>query len=281
MQCVSSALHVGSRWEPSYDVVSRRLGDEVILVNLRTNRISSLNRTGARFWELLSDGRDWNEIQASLREEFDVEPDQLDRELETLVRTLAAGGFVSTRGSRPDASAGAAAPSPAPPARARQRAVPRFGIASLVIRMGAWSVALPFLKHLLPLPTLVRLMARPPHGARSTEAERQIVRWARRVYRARNPGTCLERSLLAYRYLSQASADPRLVVGVGKGDREFLGHAWVLVDDSPLYESDASLATFVPVVEFAADGSIVAPARAAALPAVPPLWRGRLGKAKG
>ena len=32
------------------------VGDEVVLVHLRTNRIYTLNRTGARFWELLEDG---------------------------------------------------------------------------------------------------------------------------------------------------------------------------------------------------------------------------------
>jgi hypothetical protein len=36
--------------QPNRDVVARRLKDEIVLVHLRTNRIYSLNRTGARFW---------------------------------------------------------------------------------------------------------------------------------------------------------------------------------------------------------------------------------------
>ena len=126
----------------------------------------------------------------------------------------------------------------------------------LLIRMGAWSLVLPVLKRILPLPTLVRLMSRTGSEERSAEKEKQIVRSARRVYRLRRPGSCLERSLLAYRYLSNTNAEPQLVIGVRRDDRDVLAHAWVLVDGSPLYESSASLEPFVSVVEFAPDGHI-------------------------
>jgi Transglutaminase-like superfamily len=134
--------------------------------------------------------------------------------------------------------------------------MPRAATAWLLIRMGAWSLVLPVLKRVLPLPTLVRLMSRTGAEERSEERERQIVRSARRVYRLRRPGSCLERSLLAYRYLSNTNADPRLVIGARRGDHEMLAHAWVLVDGSPLYESIASLEPFSAVVEFAPDGNI-------------------------
>ena len=127
---------------------------------------------------------------------------------------------------------------------------------SLLIRMGAWSLVLPVLKRILPLPTLVRLMSRTGSEERSAEKEKQIVRSARRVYRLRRPGSCLERSLLAYRYLSNTNAEPQLVIGVRRDDRDVLAHAWVLVDGSPLYESSATLEPFVSVVEFAPDGHI-------------------------
>jgi Transglutaminase-like superfamily len=127
---------------------------------------------------------------------------------------------------------------------------------SLLIRMGAWSLVLPVLKRVLPLPTLVRLMSRAGSEERSEEKERQIVRSARRVYRLRRRGSCLERSLLAYRYLSSTNAEPRLVIGARRGDGEVLAHAWVLVDGSPLYESSATLEPFSSVVEFAPDGQI-------------------------
>lgn len=259
---------VAPRWQPGPQVASRRLDDEVVLVNLRTNRIFSLNRTGARFWELLETGHDWADVRAALLEEFDVEQQELDRQLEALAESLAAEGFVQEDAIRPEVRA----------AIDRRRRFPartprRTNSVSLLIRMGVWSLVLPALKHLLPLPKLVRVMSRHKSGARSADAEKEIVRSARRVYRLRRPGTCLERSLLAYRYLSAANADPRLVVGVRRGDGGVLGHAWVVVDDSPLYESRDGLALYAPVVEFAADGRTTATpeGRPASLRALPRL----------
>ena len=43
-------------------------------------------------------------------------------------------------------------------------------------------------------------------------------------------GKCYERSLLAYRFLSQAGADPRLVVAVKGNGGAMIAHAWVTVD---------------------------------------------------
>lgn len=148
---------------------------------------------------------------------------------------------------------------PRPGQRAFRGSVPRLGglaTASLLIRMAAWSLVLPVLKRLLPLPTLVRLMSGKGSGGPWDEYEEQVVRSARRVYRLRRPGSCLERSLLAYRYLSNTNADPRLVIGVRRDDRDVIGHAWVLVDGLPLYESSASLEPFLSMVEFAPDGHI-------------------------
>jgi hypothetical protein len=79
---------------PSPDVVSRRLGDEVVLVHLKTNRIFSLSPTGARFWELLSDGGTRPEIEKRLLEEFDVSQDDVSAEIDSLVTTLSAEALV-------------------------------------------------------------------------------------------------------------------------------------------------------------------------------------------
>jgi hypothetical protein len=82
---------------PSPDVVSRRVGDEAVLVDLKTNRIFALSPTGARFWELLSDGRARPEIERQLLEEYDVEHEQVTSEIDALVETLEGEGLV-TRG---------------------------------------------------------------------------------------------------------------------------------------------------------------------------------------
>ena len=79
---------------PSPDVASRRLGDEVVLVNLKTNRIFSLSPTGARFWELLSDGKTRPEIEVELLEEYDVSREEVTAEIDALVTALLVEGLV-------------------------------------------------------------------------------------------------------------------------------------------------------------------------------------------
>jgi len=79
---------------PSPDVVSRRLGDEIVLVHLETNRIFSLSPTGARLWELLTDGRSRQEIERQLREEYDVSPEAVSAEIDSLMTMLEAEALV-------------------------------------------------------------------------------------------------------------------------------------------------------------------------------------------
>ena len=79
---------------PSPDVVSRRLGDEIVLVHLETNRIFSLSPTGARLWELLTDGKSRPEIERRLHEEYDVSPEAVSTEIDSLVTMLEAEALV-------------------------------------------------------------------------------------------------------------------------------------------------------------------------------------------
>ena len=76
------------------DVVARRLDDEVVLVHLRTNEIYRLNFTGARFWELLGEGLELDEVKRSLESEFEVDRHSLDHEVERLVAELTDQGLL-------------------------------------------------------------------------------------------------------------------------------------------------------------------------------------------
>lgn len=79
---------------PSPDVVSRRVGDEVVLVHLKTNRIFALSPTGARFWELLSDGNSRPEVETQLLDEYDISREEVSAEIDSLVETLQVEGLV-------------------------------------------------------------------------------------------------------------------------------------------------------------------------------------------
>jgi Coenzyme PQQ synthesis protein D (PqqD) len=79
---------------PAPDVLARQLGDDVVLVHLGTNKIFSLNRTGARFWELLTSGRNRGQIEVQMRQEFDVSHEELSMEINTLLAALEVEGLV-------------------------------------------------------------------------------------------------------------------------------------------------------------------------------------------
>jgi hypothetical protein len=75
--------------------VYRELHGRVVLVDLENDRIYALNETGARLWELLAAGRSRTEIRDKLLEEFDVDPAELDGEIDSLLADLQAAGLVS------------------------------------------------------------------------------------------------------------------------------------------------------------------------------------------
>lgn len=60
------------------NIVFRRLGDEVITVNLATDQIFELNRSAARVWELAVAGLSLSQIQGRLMAEFTCVPNAFD-----------------------------------------------------------------------------------------------------------------------------------------------------------------------------------------------------------
>ena len=81
-------------YQPSNEVLSRRVGDEIVLVHLQTNQIHGLNRTAARFWELLEEGQGRSAIVERLRSEFEVGEEELEAEIDELLGSLRAKGLI-------------------------------------------------------------------------------------------------------------------------------------------------------------------------------------------
>ncbi len=83
-------------FKPHPDVVFKLLDDEAVLVHLGTNRIFTLTETGARFWQLLTEGQDRSAIEDQLLDEYDVTRPELVAEIDSLARQLAAEGLVES-----------------------------------------------------------------------------------------------------------------------------------------------------------------------------------------
>jgi hypothetical protein len=76
------------RLVPHDNVVVRRLDDSVVLVNLDTNRIFTLNRTGGRVWELLAEHSSAAEVEAALSQEFAAPAEVIHQEVADLLGEL-------------------------------------------------------------------------------------------------------------------------------------------------------------------------------------------------
>ena len=81
----------------STEVVSRKLGDRLVVVNLRTNRIYELNSTASRMWELLEAGSNRTEIEETLLGEFEVERSVASAEIDRTLERFSSEGLIGER----------------------------------------------------------------------------------------------------------------------------------------------------------------------------------------
>jgi hypothetical protein len=115
------------------------------------------------------------------------------------------------------------------------------------------------LKHFVPLRSLAKWTWCQATARRDRLAERRLTGNVLRLSRLLgiSDRDCLQRSLLLYRLLSAAGADPELVVGIDEQDGNIVGHAWILVDGESLVEPDSTLSRFSSVMRFGAGGALL------------------------
>lgn len=82
---------------PDPNVLAKRVDDEIVLVQLETNRIYELNLTAAFVWDTLAEGITRAELEERMAGEFAVEPGELARELDELLRQLTSERLILTQ----------------------------------------------------------------------------------------------------------------------------------------------------------------------------------------
>lgn len=83
----------------SKEQIFRILGDEVVVLNLKSCVYYGLDPIGAHIWNLLGDLRSVAEIQDSLLETYEVEAECCERDLLDLLDELRAEGLVEVDGT--------------------------------------------------------------------------------------------------------------------------------------------------------------------------------------
>ena len=78
----------------SPDVMVRKVGEESVLLDLKTERYLGLDDVSARFWDLLTSGEPIQSAYDKLLEEFEVDPDRLRHDLDAFVQELIQFGLI-------------------------------------------------------------------------------------------------------------------------------------------------------------------------------------------
>ena len=89
----------GSLLRPHEQTIARKMGDGMILLQLRTNRIFELNPTAARLWDLIVSSGNRDEIVETLVSEFEVESGEVEGEVDQIVGSLLEAELITFHGS--------------------------------------------------------------------------------------------------------------------------------------------------------------------------------------
>ena len=81
----------------SPDTVANRMGDQIVLVHVGTDRIFELNQSAARVWDLLTSGHTRNEIQKILLEESNISESVASQQVEELLDSLIAEKIITVQ----------------------------------------------------------------------------------------------------------------------------------------------------------------------------------------
>jgi hypothetical protein len=91
-----------SRVTAAPDVMCRNVGDEAVLLHLKSEVYLGLDAVGTRMWTLLTELPSIQDAYEVLRTEYDVEPEDLRRDLQAFLGKLQENELIEVQ--PPDAS---------------------------------------------------------------------------------------------------------------------------------------------------------------------------------
>lgn len=86
------------RMKSSEDVVTQKVGDEMVLLDLESGVYYGLDAVGSRIWELLTEHGHLRVVLETMTEEYEVTPEILQQDLLHLVQELQARGLIQVAG---------------------------------------------------------------------------------------------------------------------------------------------------------------------------------------
>jgi hypothetical protein len=87
-------MTLSDRVEIPSQVMTRTVGEEVVVLNLVTGTYFGLDPVGARIWKLMADGKTLGEICDRILEEYEVTREELERDTLRLADELNGQGLI-------------------------------------------------------------------------------------------------------------------------------------------------------------------------------------------
>ena len=87
-------MHLGTRLSVPPQVMSRRVGEETVLLDLESGLYFGVDQVGQRVWELAGGGRSLGEVIDVIVSEFEVQRSQAEADVLEFAATLVARGLL-------------------------------------------------------------------------------------------------------------------------------------------------------------------------------------------
>ncbi len=81
----------------SSEVLTQEVGGETVILDLKSETYFGLDEVGTRIWQLLVDQEDIQTITATMLDEYDVEEDQVEKDIQNLLTQLNKAGIVTLK----------------------------------------------------------------------------------------------------------------------------------------------------------------------------------------
>lgn len=78
----------------SSDIVARDMGDEIIVLDMRSSKYLTVTGVGMRLFELLADERAPEELLTFILDEYEVDPAVAERDVITFLAGMRASGLI-------------------------------------------------------------------------------------------------------------------------------------------------------------------------------------------
>lgn len=78
----------------SSDTFARDMGDEIIVLDMRSSKYLTVTGVGTRLFELLADERTPNELLTVILDEYEVDPAVAERDVAAFLADMRAAGLV-------------------------------------------------------------------------------------------------------------------------------------------------------------------------------------------